>query len=128
MIHVAAALLTLPDGRFVMQRRGSNVAFAPLKLGFFGARVEEGETPQDALWRMLAEKTTLTIAGLTALQTDEFDVAGEDVHVHVFAVPLPNAELTAKEGRAQVHTLHDLRSRIDLTPSLQHLVAGLKEQ
>ena len=111
-----------------MQRRGGNVAFAPLKLGFFGARVEEGETPEVALKRMLAEKTTLNPAEVTATQTDEFDVAGEDVHVHVFTVPLLSAGLTAKEGRAQVHTLHDLRSRIDLTPSLQHLVAALKEQ
>lgn len=108
-----------------MQRRGGNVAFAPLKLGFFGARVEEGETPEAALWRMLAEKTTLEVNRLTAKQTSEFDVGTEDIHVIVFTVPLPDAQFTAKEGRAQVHTLHDLRSRIDLTPSLQHLVAQL---
>lgn len=124
MIHVAAALLTLPDGRFVMQRRG-NVAFAPLKLGFFGARVEEGETPEAAVLRGLTQKTTLDVTGLQPVLVHTIDIPAEDVQLLVYKIDVPNADFQAITGRAQVHTLHDLRSRIDLTPSLQHLVAVL---
>jgi 8-oxo-dGTP pyrophosphatase MutT (NUDIX family) len=125
MTHVSAALLTLPDGRFVMQRRGSNVAFAPLKLGFFGAKVEAGETPEAAVLRALKEKTTMDVAGLVPELVHEIDITHEDVHMLVFKIPVPNADFLATSGHAQVHTLHDLRSRIDLTPSLQQLVAVL---
>jgi ADP-ribose pyrophosphatase YjhB (NUDIX family) len=125
MINVVAALLTLPDGRFVMQRRSGNMAFAPLKLGFFGAKVEEGESPQQAALRALALKTTLDTSVLKPELIAQADLHEEDVHMFVVKVPIETIDFTTNEGRAQVHTLDDLRNRIDLTPSLERLVGLL---
>lgn len=122
MINVAAALLTLPDGRFVMQRRSGSMAFAPLKLGFFGAKVEEGESPAQAALRALALKTTLDTSVLQTEVIADTIMHGEDVHLFVVKIPIETVDFTTREGHAQVHTLDDLRNRIDLTPSLERLI------
>ena len=55
--HAVAALLVLPDGRYVMQLRDVKPEiFYPGHWGCFGGAISEGETPLDALERELEEE------------------------------------------------------------------------
>ncbi len=55
-----AALLTLEDGRYVMQLRDDKPGiFFPAHWGCFGGAIEQGETPEQALRRELFEELEL---------------------------------------------------------------------
>lgn len=55
-----AALLTLDDGRYIMQLRDDKPGiFFPAHWGCFGGAIEQGETPEQALRRELLEELEL---------------------------------------------------------------------
>lgn len=130
MMHIAAALLTLPDGLFVVQRRSEHAKFAGGRLGFFGGKVEEGETPLEALKRELRAKTSLDVAELKFEEPRVITLSGaaahrEDTAMHLFPVIIQAPTFTARDGSAEVHPPGDLRSRIDLTDGLRAIVDHL---
>ena len=55
IVHVAAAVITRPDGSFLLGQRASDT-FYPGYWEFPGGKVEPGETPRDALIRELDEE------------------------------------------------------------------------
>jgi 8-oxo-dGTP diphosphatase len=59
-LTVVAAALTDPDGRVLLQRRAPGRAMAGL-WEFPGGKVEEGERPEEALVRELAEELGIAV-------------------------------------------------------------------
>ena len=59
IVHVAAAVITRPDGSFLLGQRAPDT-FYPGYWEFPGGKVEPGETPRDALIRELDEELGLT--------------------------------------------------------------------
>src|SRR3546814_13246923 len=58
----AVALLTLPDGRYILQRRDAKPSiFFPDHWGLFGGALEDGEMPEQALVRELDEELGFSI-------------------------------------------------------------------
>ena len=54
-VAVAAAVITRPDGSFLLGQRGADTAYSGY-WEFPGGKVEAGETPREALVRELSEE------------------------------------------------------------------------
>ncbi len=94
--HVAIAILTQAN-QYLMQLRDPIPGIVyPGHWGMFGGHLDEGETPQEAIWRELAEEICHTPSALTLFCEDR------DVSVirHVFYgdLTVPIGALDLKEG------------------------------
>ncbi len=71
----AAALILLPDGRYVMQLRDDRPDIIyPGHWACFGGAVQPGETPLNALRRELAEELELRIGSATEFASFDYDL------------------------------------------------------
>ena len=129
MARLAAALLQLPNGLFVVQRRGAGSPFAPLKLGFFGADIGAHETPLIAVKRALAQETSLDVDNLKLEAVKEIDLPNnngqEDIYIYVFKAQIASPDFEVYDGHPEVHPQEDIRSRIDLTSGLHIIMQHL---
>ena len=123
----SAALLVLPDGRVVLQRRTEDAPRAPGLLGLFGGQMEEGETPESVVRRELGEETSLPCAELTYEHQADITVpateseSGQSFQTSLYLVRIPSAEFEVYEGqRAEAYNLDELRARADLTSITRH--------
>lgn len=70
-----AAILQLPDGRFVLQHRDDKPEiWYPGYWGCFGGAVDAGEAPGEALYRELWEELKLKPKGIDAFVNFSFDL------------------------------------------------------
>ncbi len=101
--NAVAALLTLDDGRYVMQLRDDNPdIFYPGHWGCFGGAIDSGETPYEALRRELKEELELEIESALEFVTFEFDfstLGAGRVFRQYFEVRVPDITL----GRLVLH-------------------------
>jgi 8-oxo-dGTP diphosphatase len=94
--HVAIAILTQSD-RYLMQLRDPIPGIVhPGQWGMFGGHLDEGETPEEAVWRELAEEICYRPPALTLFCEDR----GTGVVRHVFygQLTVPIGELELREG------------------------------
>lgn len=130
MKQLAVALFTLPDGRYVFQRRTDDAPVNAGLLGNFGGHVDLGETNDDAIRRELTEETSLDVDQLDIQHHSDFvvDREGEDVEYHVFSITLENMDFEVHEGvRAEAYSLEEALARDDLTSSVRYMLEKLKE-
>ncbi len=86
VVDVAAAVITRPDGSFLLGRRAPGT-FYPGYWEFPGGKVEPGETPRDALIRELHEELGLKVETAWPWITREHDYEHAHVRLHFFEVP-----------------------------------------
>jgi len=133
MTQVAAALLVLPDGKVVLQRRTKDARISPGKLGFFGGHVELGETVAVAVKREIGEETSLEVRRLNFEHIAVFSLSAkvtgnEDVEFHVFRVEIPNSDFAVYEGdRLEIYGINEALARNDITASTRHVLTSIKE-
>lgn len=119
-----AALLVAPDGRYLMQHRDP---FPHLRVpdhwGLFGGRIEDGETPRQALFRELAEELEFTPRRAdwfteSALAVPQ--IGQEPTRKTFFVVPVTFDEIAAMvlhEGAEKgLFTLPDLMAQPKVVP------------
>jgi 8-oxo-dGTP pyrophosphatase MutT (NUDIX family) len=91
-----AALLTLDDGRYIMQLRDDIPGiFFPAHWGCFGGAIEQGETPEQALQRELLEELELDACVPHPFTRFSFDFAplGHPLVTRIyFEVQVPRAD------------------------------------
>ena len=75
-IHVVAALCCR-DGKILIARRSANGS-APLLWEFPGGKIEEGESPRQALERELSEELNLNLNLKTAIQLGDSRIIHEN--------------------------------------------------
>jgi 8-oxo-dGTP diphosphatase len=132
-VKVAAALLILPDGRVVLQRRSKDAAISAGKLGFFGGHVEPGETSDAAIKREMAEETSLDVEQLSLECMRELNLSAQvtgndDVHFDVYRARVANGDFGVYEGDgAEVYSISEALARDDLTASARTVLAATKE-
>ncbi len=87
-VEISIAILDHPDG-LVMQRRPSNMG-AGGKLGCFGGKLDEGESPLESIVREIIEETTLDLGSSDFTHHGQVEVISDnkgqivEVLAHVF--------------------------------------------
>ncbi|HWB38812.1 MAG TPA: NUDIX domain-containing protein [Candidatus Saccharimonadales bacterium] len=133
MTEIAVALLRLPDGKVVFQRRDGSPRLSPHKLGFFGGHVELDELPAKAMVRELGEETSLDAASLLLSHLMDFQlpsqVHGEaDVDFHIYQAVVPDANFAVYEGAGvEVYTREDALIRDDLSEAARYVLEHIEE-
>ncbi|MCE1184535.1 MAG: Nudix family hydrolase [Rhodocyclales bacterium] len=97
-VRVAAAVITRPDGSFLLGQRCAET-FYPGYWEFPGGKVEAGETPRQALIRELQEELDLETDEAWPWLTREHDYEHAHVKLYFFEVPAWHGEL-----RDRVHS------------------------
>lgn len=92
IVHVAAAVITRPDGSFLLGQRSPGT-FYPGYWEFPGGKVEPGETPRDALVRELEEELGIQVTALQPWITRSHVYEHAHVCLHFFRVTAWNGEL-----------------------------------
>jgi 8-oxo-dGTP diphosphatase len=94
--HVAIAILTQAN-QYLMQLRDPIPSIVhPGHWGMFGGHLDEGETPEEAIWRELTEEICYTPPALTLFCEDR-DI-GVVRHVFYGELTVPMSELDLQEG------------------------------
>jgi len=85
-VNVAAAIITRPDGSFLLGQRAPDT-FYPGYWEFPGGKLEKDETPREALVRELKEELGLTVLTAWPWVTRDFVYEHANVRLHFFFVP-----------------------------------------
>jgi 8-oxo-dGTP pyrophosphatase MutT (NUDIX family) len=119
-----AGLLTLEDGRYVMQLRDlkPNI-FYPGHWGLFGGAIDSGESERDALCRELQEELAFRPRSMTRFAGLDFDLSAigvGKVSRAVYEVPVSTEEFAAfklREGLAyDALTARTILTEVKVTP------------
>jgi len=86
IVHVAAAVITRPDGSFLLGQRAPDT-FYPGYWEFPGGKVEAGETPHQALVRELEEELGITVDTAWPWLTRQHEYEHAHVSLHFYEVP-----------------------------------------
>lgn len=92
IVHVAAAVITRPDGSFLLGQRAPDT-FYPGYWEFPGGKVEPGETPRDALIRELDEELGMQVGTAYPWITREHVYEHAHVSLHFFEVSAWRGEI-----------------------------------
>lgn len=92
IVHVAAAVITRPDGSVLLGQRAPDT-FYPGYWEFPGGKVEAGETPREALVRELSEELDMEVLEAHPWLTREHVYEHAHVSLHFFEVPAWRGEI-----------------------------------
>jgi 8-oxo-dGTP pyrophosphatase MutT (NUDIX family) len=126
--EIAVAILVLPDGRYVLQRRTYDAPIAPGLLGLFGGHIEAGETPLEAICRELAEETSLDISSLSLSRKSKILVPAStnfdrDRIFYIFEANIASDNFKVFEGvGAESYSKDELLSRDDVSETVQRTI------
>jgi 8-oxo-dGTP diphosphatase len=124
IVDVAAAVITRPDGSFLLGRRAPGT-FYPGYWEFPGGKVEPGETPRDALIRELHEELGLKVETAWPWITREHDYEHAHVRLHFFEVPRWSGEITDRIHSALSWQRIDAMSVAPMLPANGPVLAAL---
>ncbi|MCI8372066.1 MAG: (deoxy)nucleoside triphosphate pyrophosphohydrolase [Lachnospiraceae bacterium] len=108
-IRVAAAII-LRNGRLLATQR----SYGSFQDGweFPGGKIEEGETPQQALVREIQEELDAEITVGKEIAVVEYDYPAFHLTMHCYLCTIPSGQLTLKEHKAAAwltkETLHSV--------------------
>jgi len=131
MTEIVIALLSLPDGRLVFQRRDDNTKISPGKLALFGGHIERGEQPEEAIRRELGEETSLDVPRLDLMFAGDYkivhtDLDSEESHYYLYKAVVENADFAVYEGSgAEAYSTDEALPRSDLTNSARYAIVNL---
>ncbi|WP_124948668.1 Nudix family hydrolase [Sulfuriferula thiophila] len=97
-IHVAAAVIIRPDGRFLLASRPADKPY-PGYWEFPGGKIEAGETAYEALVRELDEELGIHVTHATPWLTRQFDYTKLRVVLSFFRVTAWQGEPHPREGQ-----------------------------
>lgn len=126
-------LLTLPDGRLVLQRRTDDAPVAPGLLGLFGGHVEDGETPEQAMRRELAEETSIDVDSLAITGGQEMFVPASagfelDRNFYVYESAIASDRFQVFEGAgAETYTVDEVLARDDVSETVIKAIKDVRQ-
>ena len=123
-IKVAAAIIIHDNQIFATQR-----GYGEFKDGweFPGGRIEEGETPQEALAREIKEELDTEIEVEDFLETVEYDYPEFHLSMDCFFCTIKSGELVLKEHEAAKWLTAETLDSVDWLPADQALVQNIKK-
>lgn len=123
-IKVAAAIIVHDNKIFATQR-----GYGEFKDGweFPGGKIEEGETPQEALVREIKEELDTEIEVKDFLETVEYDYPEFHLSMDCFFCTIKSGELVLKEHEAAKWLTVETLDSVDWLPADEALVQGMKK-
>lgn len=123
-IKVAAAIIIHDNQIFATQR-----GYGEFKDGweFPGGKIEEGETPQEALAREIKEELDTEIEVKDFLETVEYDYPEFHLSMDCFFCTIKSGELVLKEHEAAKWLTAETLDSVDWLPADQALVQNIKK-
>ena len=114
-IEVVAAIIRDDDGRIFATQRG----YGAMKDGweFPGGKMEESETPEQALRREIKEELDTLIAVEDLLTTVEWDYPDFHLTMHCYWCHVESGSLTLKEHKAARWLTIDQIDTVDWLPA-----------
>ena len=116
IVHVAAAVITRPDGSVLLGQRAADT-FYPGYWEFPGGKVEAGESPRDALIRELDEELGIRVKVAWPWITREHIYEHAHVSLHFFEVPDWEGELHDRVHAALIWQHADAMSVAPMLPA-----------
>jgi 8-oxo-dGTP diphosphatase len=114
------------DGRVLVARRRADAEHLPGAWEFPGGKIEDGETPEQAARRELAEETGLTASALEPLTTAVFDYPDRLLRFHAFVATGLVGEPDVDGGRAWGWRTLDELTRVEMPPANVPIVRALR--
>lgn len=123
-IRVVAAIIIQDDKVFATQR-----GYGEFKDGweFPGGKIEEGETPQDALVREIKEELDAEIVVGELLDTVEYDYPNFHLSMDCFICAIKSGSLVLKEHEAAKWLTKATLDSVDWLPADQGLIGKIRE-
>ncbi len=135
--HFDIVMVILQQGSLyhLQLRNGKGQSGALGLVGCFGGEIENGETPQEAACRELAEESTVELSPESIRQVGEVNVVSEKygkpatVHCHVYHARINDeVKVAAREGELVTASLTELIARTDLSPALTAAIQLLEKE
>ena len=123
-INVVAAIIKENDKIFVTQRGYGEFAGG---WEFPGGKIEEGETPQQALVREIKEELDIKISVGELLDIVEYDYPTFHLSMQCFWATIEEGELVLKEHMAAKWLKKDELGTVDWLPADEGLVEKIKK-
>lgn len=112
-LGVAVGILVNADGQLLVQQRGAGTECAGY-WEFPGGKVEQGETPQQALQRELREELGIELAAMQDLTVLDHDYDHANVRLHTFICESWEGNPLGVEGQTIVWAESTAISELDL--------------
>ena len=131
----AAILLTLQNtDKFILQRRDKDAPTSPGLCAFFGGFVEEGEKPEEAARRELAEETSLNPESMHFHKLIDITVPAEHTaakkvpyRYHVYSVVVSDSSFDVYEGEGmEIVSWKDFQDNKLISPSILYILSAIK--
>ncbi len=121
-INVAAAIIKTKNQIFATQR-----GYGPLKDGweFPGGKIEEGETPEQALIREIKEELDTEIEIGELVDIVEYDYPDFHLTMHCFMCTIKSGDLVLKEHEAAKWLTKETLYSVDWLPADKDLIDKL---
>ena len=123
-IRVVAAII-MHEGKVFATQRG----YGEFKDGweFPGGKIEDGETPQDALIREIKEELDTEVEVGELLDTVEYDYPKFHLSMDCFICEIKSGNLTLKEHEAAKWLTKETLDSVEWLPADQGLVEKIRE-
>lgn len=123
-VKVVAAII-IDEGKVFATQRG----YGEFKDGweFPGGKVEEGETPQEALVREIKEELDTEIEVGELLDTVEYDYPKFHLSMDCFICKIKSGDLVLKEHEAAKWLTKEILDSVEWLPADEGLIEKLKE-
>ena len=123
-IRVVAAII-IDDGKVLATQRG----YGEFKDGweFPGGKIDEGETPEEALVREIKEELDTEIGVQELLDTVEYDYPNFHLSMDCFICKIKSGDLVLKEHEAAAWLIKDTLYSVDWLPADQGLISQIEK-
>ena len=123
---IVAAIIERSDRRILIGQRRRNDT-SPLKWEFPGGKIEEGETPEEALARELREELSASLDKCTELGRVRHRYPGmsEELEIRFYAASIREGEITPNEFEQIVWALPKELANYDFLAANSQLIAQI---